>query len=91
MKITRLTTAVIEANFDWTLIKIKTDEGLAGYGEAFFGPGLTTIIKQYSSLLLGEDPTSIERLVRRLRVTSTYMLPGLACTSSAASKRLCWI
>jgi L-alanine-DL-glutamate epimerase-like enolase superfamily enzyme len=78
MKITRLTTAVIEANFDWTLIKIETDEGLVGYGEAFFGPGLTTIIKQYSSLLLGEDPASLERLVRRLRLTSIYMLPGLA-------------
>ena len=78
MKITRLTTAVIEANFDWTLIKIETDEGLVGYGEAFFAPGLTTVIKQYSSLLLGEDPTSIERLIRRLRVTSIYTLPGLA-------------
>lgn len=97
MKITRLTTAVIETNFDWTLIKIETDEGVAGHGEAFFGPGLTTIIKQYSSLLLGEDPISIERLVRRLRLTSIYMLRGLViccqvwpCMPSAASRRLCW-
>ncbi len=78
MKITRVTTAVIEANFDWTFIKIETDEGLTGYGEAFFGPGLTGIINRYSTLLLGEDPTSVELLVRRLRVTSIYMLPGLA-------------
>ncbi len=77
MKITRLTTAIIEANFDWTLIKIETDEGLVGYGEAFFGPSLTSVIKQYATLLIGEDPTSIDRLIRRLRVTSIYMSPGL--------------
>ncbi|MBV8071144.1 MAG: mandelate racemase/muconate lactonizing enzyme family protein, partial [Acidobacteriaceae bacterium] len=78
MKISRLTTAVIEANFDWTFVKIETDDGVTGYGEAFFGPGLTSVIKQYASLLIGEDPTSIDRLLRRLQVTSTYMLPGLA-------------
>jgi L-alanine-DL-glutamate epimerase-like enolase superfamily enzyme len=78
MKIARLTTAVIEANFDWTIIKIETDDGLIGYGEAFFGPGLPSVIKAYSTLLIGEDPTSIDRLLRRLRLTSTYLLPGLA-------------
>ena len=78
MKITRLTTAVIESNFDWTFVKIESDEGLTGYGEAFFGPALPAVIKEYSALLLGEDPVSIDRILRRLRLTSTYLLPGLA-------------
>ena len=78
MKITRLTTAVIEANFDWTFIKIETDEGFTGYGEAFLGPGLTAIIKRFSAALIGEDPTSFERIIRRLRIISIYMSPGLA-------------
>jgi len=68
----------MEANFDWTLVKIETDEGLTGFGEAFFGPGLPAVVQEYSALLIGEDPTSIDRLLRRLRMTSTYMLPGLA-------------
>ena len=78
MKITHLSTAVVEANFDWVLVKIETDEGICGYGEAFFGPGITAIIREYSSLLVGEDPTSIDQTLRRLRVTSTYALAGLA-------------
>src|SRR5581483_8194443 len=78
MKITRLTTAVLESNFDWTLVKIETDEGIAGYGEAFLGPGIAAIIKEFSALLIGEDPTSIDRVLRRLRMTLAYALPGLA-------------
>lgn len=78
MQIARLTTAVIESNFDWTIVKIETDDGLVGYGEAFFGPGLPSVIKEYATLLIGEDPTSIDRLLRRLRLTSAYLLPGLA-------------
>jgi L-alanine-DL-glutamate epimerase-like enolase superfamily enzyme len=78
MKIRKLSTAVIEANFDWVLVKIETDENITGYGEAFFGPGITAVIREYSALLVGEDPTSIDRVLRRLRLTSTYALPGLA-------------
>ena len=35
MKITNISTAVIESNFDWTIIRVETDEGITGYGEAF--------------------------------------------------------
>jgi len=45
MKITRISTAVLESNFDWTIVKIETDEGITGYGEAFVGPGLTAVIR----------------------------------------------
>lgn len=79
MKIRKISTAVIEANFDWTLVKVETDEGITGYGEAFLGPGLTAIIKEYESILLGEDPTSIDRVVRRLHLSSAHAGPGLVC------------
>ena len=42
MKILRLKTAVVEGNFDWTFVRIETDEGVAGLGECFFAPGLTS-------------------------------------------------
>lgn len=77
MKITNLTTAVIEANFDWILVKVETDEGIAGYGEAFFGPGITAVIRDLRCLLLGEDPGSIDRLMRRLRAACVHCWPGL--------------
>ena len=77
MRITRISTAVVEANFDWTIVKVETDENITGYGEAFLGPGVTTIIREFSSILVGEDPTSIERVLRRMRACTLYAAPGL--------------
>lgn len=67
MRITSLSTCVVEANYDWTIIKITTDEGIAGYGEAFFAPGLTATIKEYRPILEGEDPRDVDRLCRKMR------------------------
>ncbi|MGA2601589.1 MAG: mandelate racemase/muconate lactonizing enzyme family protein [Bryobacteraceae bacterium] len=77
MKITRISTAVLESNFDWTIVKIETDEGITGYGEAFVGPGLTAVIREFAGILVGDDPTSIDRVLRRLRLSSLYASPGL--------------
>lgn len=84
MKITRLTTAVIESNFDWTLVKIDTDEGVTGYGEAFVGPALAAVLRQYAPVLVGEDPTAFDRVVRRLRMRSTHAYPGLTAQALGA-------
>jgi L-alanine-DL-glutamate epimerase-like enolase superfamily enzyme len=77
MRITRLSTAVLEANFDWTIVKIETDAGITGWGEAFVGPGLTGVIREFASILVGEDPTSIDRVLRRLYGSVIYASPGL--------------
>ena len=34
MRIKKIQTAVIESNYDWTIIKITADNGLIGWGEA---------------------------------------------------------
>ena len=39
MKIKHISTAVMESNFDWTIVKVETDEKITGYGEAFLAPG----------------------------------------------------
>jgi len=69
VKISRVQTAVVQANFLWTYVRIYTDAdgGLFGTGECFFAPGLTGIIKDITPLLLGEDPRDVERLVEKLR------------------------
>ncbi len=67
MKITRVTTAVVEANYDYTFVRIEADQdGLYGTGECFFAPGLTTIIRELAPLLVGRDPREIQRLVAHL-------------------------
>jgi len=71
MKITRLKTAVLDGNFDWTFVRIETDEGIQGLGECFFAPGLTAILRSLEPVILGEDPRDINRLFRKLqRATS---------------------
>jgi L-alanine-DL-glutamate epimerase-like enolase superfamily enzyme len=71
LKIIRLKTAVVEGNFDWTFVRIETDETLTGLGECFFAPGLTSILRSLEPLLLGEDPRDIGRLFRKLRLATS--------------------
>ena len=71
MKIVRLKTAVVEGNFDWTLVRIETDEGITGLGECFFAPGLTSILRSLEPLLLGEDPRDVHRLFRKLQLATS--------------------
>ena len=71
MKIIRLKTAVVEGNFDWTFVRIETDEAVTGLGECFFAPGLTAILRSLEPLLLGEDPRDIHRLFRKLQLATS--------------------
>jgi L-alanine-DL-glutamate epimerase-like enolase superfamily enzyme len=71
VKILRLKTAVVEGNFDWTFVRIETDEGIRGLGECFFAPGLTSILRSLEPLLIGEDPRDIHRLFRKLQLATS--------------------
>jgi L-alanine-DL-glutamate epimerase-like enolase superfamily enzyme len=71
VKITRLKTAVVEGNFDWTFVRIETNESITGLGECFFAPGLTAILRSLEPLLIGEDPRNINRLFRKLQMATS--------------------
>lgn len=66
MKITRCTTAVVEANYDYTYVRIHADDGTYGTGECFFAPGLTAALREIFPLLIGHDPRQVDRLARLL-------------------------
>ena len=63
MKITNVRTAVIAGNFPWVLIRIETNRGITGLGEAYWGAGVAELVHRAKPLLIGEDPTNIARLV----------------------------
>jgi gluconate/galactonate dehydratase len=67
LKITDVRTAVVEANYDWTFIRVYTDEGITGLGEGFLAPGLTGIIRDLEPLLVGEDPRNVDKLWSKMR------------------------
>jgi L-alanine-DL-glutamate epimerase-like enolase superfamily enzyme len=66
MKITDIRTAVIAANFPWNLIRVYTDSGLVGLGEAYWGPGVTDVVEKLKPRLVGEDPMEVDRLWTRM-------------------------
>ena len=67
MRIANIQTAVIAANYDWTLIKITTENGAVGYGESLFAPGLTQLIRDFKPLLLGRQVDVIHPIGRTLQ------------------------
>src|SRR5437899_11671551 len=71
LKIVRLKTAVVEGNFDWTFVRIETDEGIQGLGECFFAPGLTSILRSLEPVILGGDPRDVHRLFRKLQLATS--------------------
>src|SRR5436305_11946396 len=72
-KITKLRCAVVRANFNWTYARIYSNAagGAYGTGECFFAPGLPQIIEEFESILIGEDPRNIERLVEKMRCAAS--------------------
>jgi L-alanine-DL-glutamate epimerase-like enolase superfamily enzyme len=76
MRITNVTSAVVEANYDWTIVRIESDQGIHGWGEAFFAPGLSQAIRELAPLVEGEDPRQVEPLVRKLHLATASVSGG---------------
>jgi len=49
-----------------TFVRLYTNEGVTGTGEAYWGPGIRDIIQDARGTLLGEDPRDTDRLCRKL-------------------------
>ncbi len=90
MKITRLSTAVIEANYDWVLVRLDAANGLSGIGEAYMGPGVTAILRELASLVVGMDATRPDVLVRRLRAHTIFASPGVVWHAIAGIETACY-
>lgn len=66
MKITRLSTAVIAGNFPWVLVRIETDAGVTGLGEAYWGAGVAELVHKAKPLVEGQDPRNINKIVEMM-------------------------
>lgn len=67
VKITDLKAMVVRGTTDWNLVKVETDSGLTGIGEAYWGRGVKDVILGYlRQLVIGEDPLNIEPLYTKM-------------------------
>jgi L-alanine-DL-glutamate epimerase-like enolase superfamily enzyme len=79
MKITDLRCAVIGDN---PVVRIMTDEGIDGYGEAENSkPYLKPHVLFYKQLILGEDPTNVERVMLKIRRLGAFKPWGAAVSA----------
>lgn len=79
MKITDLKCAVIGVN---PVVRIITDEGMDGYGEAEGSkPYLKPHVLFYKQYLLGEDPTNVERVMLKIRRMASFKPWGSAVSA----------
>jgi L-alanine-DL-glutamate epimerase-like enolase superfamily enzyme len=79
MKITDLKCAVIGQN---PVVRIVTDEGISGYGEVeAYKPYLKPHVLYYKPLLIGEDPTNVERVMLKIRRRGAFKPWGSAVSA----------
>ena len=65
MKITHIGSILLKPT-GWVLIKVKTDEGITGIGEAYHGAGVHQIAvdERLTRPLIGQDPRNVDKLFR---------------------------
>ena len=69
MKITEISSVVLQP-FAWVLVKVKTDQGITGIGEAYHGAGVHQIVTDHrmQRTLIGKDPLDIDKRWEELYV-----------------------
>ena len=67
MKITDIGSVLL--NHSWVLVKVRTDEGIVGMGEAYHGAGVHQIAadERLTRALIGKDPRNVDRLFRDMQ------------------------
>src|SRR4030095_15642062 len=79
MKITDLKCAVIG---QYPIVRITTDEGIDGYGQAeSTKPYLQPHVLFYRDLILGEDPTNVEQVMLKVRRLGAFKPWGSAVSA----------
>jgi L-alanine-DL-glutamate epimerase-like enolase superfamily enzyme len=76
-----------------SLVLVHCDNGQVGIGTAYSHPALVHLIVQHqlAPLLVGEDPTDVERLWDRMyRITRWYGRKGAALSALGAIDTACW-
>jgi gluconate/galactonate dehydratase len=66
VEITDVQTTMVDGNFPWTLVRVYTDAGVVGTGEAYWGAGVPELIERMTPFIVGENPLDIDRLFQHL-------------------------
>jgi len=93
VKITDVKCMIVRGTWDWNLIKIETDSGLYGIGEAYWGPGVKDLVlNQLRPLVIGEDPFNVDKLYTKMLMRSAGVgaLAGVTVTAASGIEIALW-
>ena len=85
VEITDVQTTMIDGNFPWTLVRVYTDAGVTGTGEAYWGAGVPELIERMRPMIIGENPLDIDRLYEHLiqKMSGEGTIEGVTVTAIA--------
>jgi galactonate dehydratase len=94
MRISGLSTVVVNAEMrNWVFVKVQTDEGLVGWGEAtveWKTRAVVGCVEDLASLVIGEDPRRVEHLFQTM-VRQHFFRPGMVEGSAISGiEQACW-
>ena len=93
VRITDVKCMIVRGTWDWNLVKIETDSGLYGIGEAYWGPGVKDIIQKIlKPQLIGEDPLNVDKLYTKMLMKNAGAgaLAGVTVTAASGVEIALW-
>src|ERR1700736_6060198 len=86
VKITDVKCMIVRGTWDWNLIKVETDSGLYGIGEAYWGWGVKDLVlNKMQPIILGEDPLNVDKLstTRLMQSSGAGAIAGVTVTAAS--------
>src|SRR5689334_22559605 len=93
VKITDVKMMIVRGTWDWNLIKIETDSGLYGIGEAYWGWGVKDLVlNKMKDIIVGEDPLNVDRLYTKMLRDSAGAgaIAGVTVTAASGIEIALW-
>lgn len=93
MKITHIGSVLLQP-FPWVLVKVVTDAGIVGIGEAYHGAGVHQIVvdPRLTRALIGQDPCNVDKLFRDMmqRMSASGFYQGAVMSAISGIESALW-
>src|SRR5688572_7208040 len=93
VKITDVKCMIVRGTWDWNLIKVETDAGVYGIGEAYWGWGVKDLVlNKLRPIVIGEDPLNVDKLYTKMLMESAGAgaIAGVTVTAASGIEIALW-
>ena len=93
VKITDVKMMIVRGTWDWNLIKVETNAGVSGIGEAYWGWGVKDLVlNKLRPIVVGEDPLNVDKLYTKMLMESAGAgaIAGVTVTAASGIEIALW-